>query len=75
MTIPDNPIFLRAAEKTLENIEKNNRKTSYCGFEFKDNTLSVRNNAIPIKFNHEVLGLSGPPVLQKAAEECFREGW
>jgi mannosyltransferase OCH1-like enzyme len=74
LSIPGNPIFLRAAEKTLQNQEKNSKKISYYGFESKNNTLSFRKNTVPIKLTHEVLALSGPPVLQKAAEECFEEG-
>lgn len=74
LSIPRNPIFLRAAEKTLRNQEKNNKKIFYYGFEIKGNALTFRKNTTPIKFKHEVLALSGPPVLQKAAEECFDEG-
>ena len=74
LSIPGNPIFLRAAERTLQNQKKNNRKISYYGFESKGHRLTFPKNTIPIKFKHEVLALSGPPVLQKAAEECFEEG-
>ncbi len=74
LSIPRNSIFLRAAEKTLQNQEKNNKEISYYGFESKDKRLTFRKNTIPIKVKHEILALSGPPVLQKAAEECFDEG-
>ena len=40
----------------------------------KTTRLTFPKNMPPIKFKHEVLALSGPPVLQKAAEECFDEG-
>ena len=71
---PQNPIFLKAAQKTLQNSENNNCKSTYFGFEFTKNKLVIRENSPVIKFNHAILGLSGPPVLQAAAEECFREG-
>lgn len=74
ITVPGNPVFLKAAEKTLQNSENNNRKAAYYGFEFIQDKLLIRKNVPLIKFNHEVLGLSGPPVLQEAAEDCFREG-
>ena len=74
MSVPKNPIFLKAAQKTLENSEKNNFKTEYYGFQFIDNKLILKDSAPIIKFDHEVLGLSGPPVLQKAAEECIKDG-
>jgi len=71
---PQNPIFLKAAKKTLQNSKQNNSKSKYCGFEFIKNKLVIRENAPLIEFSHEILGLSGPPVLQAAAEECFIEG-
>ena len=74
ITVPQNPIFLEAAKRTLQNSKNNNRKAKYYGFEFLKNRLVLRENVPIIKFNHEVLGLSGPPVLQEAAEDCFREG-
>jgi hypothetical protein len=74
ISIPKNPIFLKAAQRTLQNSNNNNCKAIYHGFEFVKNRLALRENVPPIKFNHEVLGLSGPPVLQQAAEECFTEG-
>lgn len=74
ITVPGNPIFLRAAQKTLENSKSNNCKESYYGFKLRDNQLQIRSNKPLIKFNHGILGLSGPPVLQKAAEECKTEG-
>jgi mannosyltransferase OCH1-like enzyme len=74
LSIPQNPICLRAAEKTLQNQEKNNTKISYYGFESKDNTFTFSKNAITIRFKHEVLALSGFPILKKAGEEYFDEG-
>lgn len=73
ISVPNNPIFLRAAKKTLKNSENNNCESSYRGFKFTNNRLSIRENSPLIKFNHAILGLSGPPVLQAAAEECFKE--
>ncbi len=74
ISVPQNPVFLKAAQRTLRNSENSNHKARYHGFEFLMNRLVLRKNVPVIKFNHEVLGLSGPPVLQEAAEECFREG-
>jgi mannosyltransferase OCH1-like enzyme len=74
ISVPQNPIFLRAAQKTLFNSENNNNTTSHFGFEYVQNKLVVNKNSPVMIFDHPVLGLSGPPVLQKAAEECFEEG-
>lgn len=74
MSVAKNPIFLKAAKITLENSKKNNYKTAHYGFEFTNKKLGLNQNSPLLKFDHEVLGLSGPPVLQKAAEECFKEG-
>ncbi len=74
ITIPNNPIFLRAAQKTLQNSENNNISSSYYGFEYLQNKLVIRENKQMLKFRHSVLGMSGPPVLQQEAEKCYREG-
>ena len=74
ISVPGNPIFLKAAQMTLHNIRTNNIKAWHHGFEFTENKLKIRWNSPLLRFNHEVLGLSGPPVLQEAAETCFREG-
>lgn len=74
ISVPNNLIFLKAAQKTLKNSENNNCESVYHGFKFDKNKLSIRENSPLIKFNHPILGLSGPPVLQEAAEEWFREG-
>ncbi len=74
MSVPKNPIFLKAAQNTLENSKKNNFKTAHYGFEYTNNKLTLNENLPLLKFDHDVLGLSGPPVLQNAAEECFKEG-
>jgi hypothetical protein len=74
ISVPKNPIFLKAAQKTIQNSEKNNCKSTHYGFEFSNNELVIRENAPILKFNHAILGLSGPPVLQGAAEDCFKNG-
>lgn len=74
ISVPQNPIFLKAAEKTLENSKKNNFKTSHYGFQFSDNKLILNEKLPELQFEHEVLGLSGPPVLQRAAEGCYKDG-
>lgn len=71
---PLNPIFIKAAEKTLRNSENNNCRISHYGFELADQKLLIRENEPIMNFNHPILGLSGPPVLQAAAEACFRDG-
>ena len=73
ISVPENPIFLRAAQMTLHNIEQNNTRAVHHGFEFTENKLVVGGNSPLLGFNHPVLGLSGPPVLQQAAEACFKE--
>ena len=74
ISVPNNPIFLRAAQKTLKNSEVNISKESYFGFQISKNKLDVIKDGEQIHVNHAILGLSGPPVLQKAAEECLNEG-
>lgn len=74
ISVPKNPIFLKAAIRTLRNTENNNSKAAHYGFNYNNNKLEIRKGDQLIKFNHEVLGLSGPPVLQQAAEECFSNG-
>src|SRR5665647_2747688 len=74
ISVPENPIFLKAAKRTLRNIEQKIIKAAHHGFEFTNNKLAIIINEPLNKFNHAVLGLSGPPVLQAAAEDCFKEG-
>jgi hypothetical protein len=74
ISVPQNPIFLKAAQKTLQNSENNSSHARHRGFEFTENKLLIRENAPLVKFNHRVLALSGPPVLQEAAEVCFKDG-
>lgn len=74
ITAPNNPIFLRAAQKTLQNSKNNTCLSHYYGFEYSKKKLVIREDKPIYKINHVVLGLSGPPVLQEGAEECFREG-
>jgi hypothetical protein len=72
--VPENPIFLRAAQKTIQNSQTKNSLSSHYGFEYIKKKLVIKENKPLSKFNHPILGLSGPPVLQEAAEECFRDG-
>ena len=69
---PQNPVFLKAAHQTLLNSENNNCQTSHYGFQMKDGKLAFADTLM--QFDHPVLGLSGPPVLQKAAEDCYKDG-
>ncbi|HET7115153.1 MAG TPA: glycosyltransferase [Hanamia sp.] len=74
ISVPQNPIFLKAAHKTIQNSENNNSKTSHHGFFYSDNKILIREKEPLLKFEHPVLGLSGPPVLQAASEECYQDG-
>lgn len=74
ISTPGNPIFLKAAKKSLENINNNNIKAVHHGFEFVDNKILISNNTPLLSFNDNVLGLAGPPVLQQMAEECYSDG-
>jgi len=74
ISVPQNPIFLRAAQKTIQNSQSKNVLSSHYGFEYIQKKLVIKEDKPISKFNHPVLGLSGPPVLQEAAEECLRDG-
>jgi hypothetical protein len=74
ISVPQNPIFLKAAQKALQNIEHNSNYAEYYGFEFTQGKLSIRENHPLNKANDKIFGLAGTPVLQESAEECFREG-
>ena len=69
---PKNPVFLKAAEQTLVNAKTNNCHTSHYGFKLLNGNLVLGEKLT--EFHHALLGLSGPPVLQKAAEECYKDG-
>jgi mannosyltransferase OCH1-like enzyme len=73
ISVPKNPIFLRAAEKSLENLRNDRSAAQYRGFELINERLEIR-QVSPLKVNDHVMGLAGPPVLQEAAEECFNDG-
>lgn len=74
ISVPKNPIFLRAAEKSLKNIENKTTDLEFRGFELKDQKVKIRKNLPLVTIRDRVIGLAGPPVLQKAAEECFEDG-
>ena len=74
ISVPENPVFLKAAKKTIQNLENNTSKAAYHGFEFLKNKLTIIKNVSIFEFDHKVLGMSGPPVLQEAAEACFKDG-
>jgi hypothetical protein len=69
---PKNPVFLKAAQQTLFNSINNNYYTTHYGFELDGQTLIYSDKLL--EFNHPVLGLSGPPILQNAAEQCYKDG-
>jgi hypothetical protein len=74
ISAPRNLIFLKAAQKALQNIEQNSCHAEYHGFEFTEGKLTIRENEPPNKVNDKVFGVAGTPVLQESAEVCFREG-
>jgi hypothetical protein len=74
ISVPKNLIFLKAAQKTLQNIEHNSSNAVYHGFEFTKGKLAIRENGPLNKVNDKVIGLAGTPVLQESAETCFKEG-
>jgi hypothetical protein len=74
ISVPKNPIFLRAAEKSLKNIENKTTDQEYRGFELKDQKIELRKHVPVVTIRDRIIGLAGPPVLQKAAEECFEDG-
>ena len=74
ISVPENPVFLKAAQRVLKNIMENRSNAEYHGFEFAEGKLAIRENEPLYKFNDKVLGLAGPPVLQEAAEVCFKDG-
>jgi hypothetical protein len=74
ISIPKNPIFLRAAERSLQNIENKTTDLEYRGFEVKDQKLVFRKQVPAVTIKDRIIGLAGPPVLQKVTEECFEDG-
>jgi mannosyltransferase OCH1-like enzyme len=72
ISIPGNPIFIRAAERALDNVLNNMSRAEYCGFKLQMGKLELRQDETHIKIGDHVLGLAGPPILQEAAEECFK---
>lgn len=74
ISTPGNPIFLKAAEKSLDNINNDTIKAAHYGFKFTNNKLLISEDTPLLNFNDNVLALAGPPVLQQVAEECYKNG-
>ena len=72
ISVPGNPIFLRAAEKAVHNILNDLASAEYYGFELHRGKLELRQQKALIKIEDPVLALAGPPILQEAAEDCFK---
>ena len=72
ISVAGNPIFLRAAERGVQNIVNDVRTAQYRGFRLRNGKLELREQADPIRTGDPVLGLAGPPVLQEAAERCLK---
>ena len=49
ISVPENPIFLRAAQMTLRNIEQNNTRAVHHGFEFTENKLVIAGEYATLK--------------------------
>lgn len=74
ISVPHNPIFLKAAQKAINNAERNSFRAVYRGFEITEGQLAIRVNEPLNKVNDKVFGLAGTAVFQEAAETCFSEG-
>ena len=74
ISVSQNLIFLKAAQKALQNIEHGRSHAEYHGFEFSNGELAIRENEPVSKVNDKVFGLAGTPVLQESAEACLKEG-
>lgn len=74
ISVAENPIFLKAAQKSLQNAENDIFQAEYHGFEVSEGHLSIRLKEPLNKVNDKVFGLAGTAVLQEAAEACLREG-
>ena len=72
ISVPGNPIFIRAAERALHNVQNDLARAEYYGFELHRGKLALRRQKALIKIEDPVLGLAGPPILQEAAEDCFQ---
>ena len=48
ISVPENLIFLKAAQKALENIEHNSSHAQYHGFEFTEGKLTIRENELSV---------------------------
>ncbi|TNF98043.1 MAG: hypothetical protein EP297_09055 [Gammaproteobacteria bacterium] len=72
ISIPGNPVFRKAAEKSCANLLNPKEYCQYKGFTLDDNhEVKLCKQVQPIRKYHSIMKLAGPPVLQEAAEECF----
>jgi Glycosyltransferase sugar-binding region containing DXD motif len=75
ISVPENPILKRAAERSYENIV--NGRPPYAEFQgFKiDNSRKLQLfQGSPFRAYHAIMTFAGPPILQQASEECFLNG-
>jgi mannosyltransferase OCH1-like enzyme len=75
ISVPKNPVFKAAADKSYSNLINSRLDgfIEYSGFKLDRNKkLVVCERTAPVKIRHPVMNIAGPPILQKAAEECFR---
>ena len=71
ISVPGNPVFKKAAEKSFRNLTNAVEFCEYSGFELAADGAIQMSRQQRIKSFHPVMKLAGPPVLQKSAEECF----
>lgn len=70
ITTPGNPIFLEAARLARNQILSGKSVIQYNGFKLSEKgELEICHNESPIRVSHKILGVTGPPVLQFAAEQ------
>lgn len=68
----ENPVLLRAAELSYENLIHGRSVSRYRGFVLDEfGELHIRKAARSIEIDHPVMKIAGPPILQEASEECF----
>src|SRR5262245_34059765 len=72
MSIPKNPIFKRAAEKSYENLVHGRPPyVQFKGFKIGSDQKMEICEDMSFRTNNPFMTVTGPAVLQQAAEECF----
>lgn len=71
ISAPGNPILLGAAERARERILSGDRVVRYRGFELVEDELVLADGELQV--NDAIKGVTGPAVLQEAAEAYYLE--